>query len=153
MGKADRLRDRVRSYFISGPDHSRRVRQALRRLHSVDFVATATPLEAVVREQDLITQHRPPCNTVGQNPEKYVYLKAAGARGLRLFVSTSPSTRGAKLIMGPFRGRAAWLPPSNYSSAAILCADVPARREMPASTVKPGAAQNRARRSSPCGTA
>lgn len=105
VGKADRLRDRVRSYFISGPDHSRRVRQALRRLHSVDFVATATPLEAVVREQDLITQHRPPCNTVGQNPEKYVYLKAAGARGLRLFVSASPSTRGAKLIMGPFRGK------------------------------------------------
>lgn len=105
VGKADRLRDRVRSYFISGPDHSRRVRQALRRLHRVDYVEATTPLEAVVTEQDLILQHRPQCNTFGRNPERYVYLKAKGNRGLRLYTSPNPSTRGATVVMGPFRGK------------------------------------------------
>jgi len=105
VGKADHLRDRVRSYFVSGPDHSRRIRQALRRLHHIDCVETITPLDAVVTEQDLILEHRPQCNTFGRNPERYVYLKAGGNHGLHIYASTSPSTRGAAIVMGPFRGK------------------------------------------------
>lgn len=104
VGKADSLRDRVRSYFLSNVDHSRRIRQALRRLHHVDWEETGSPLEAVVREQQLILEHRPPCNVFGRRPENYVYIKAARrGRGLRLYLSGRPG--GAIAALGPFRGR------------------------------------------------
>ena len=104
VGKADSLRDRVRSYFLSNVDHSRRIRQALRRLRRVDWEETGSPLEAVVREQQLILEHRPPCNVFGRRPENYVYIKAARrGRGLRLYLSDRPG--GAVAVLGPFRGR------------------------------------------------
>ncbi|MCL5941988.1 MAG: hypothetical protein M1325_00390 [Actinobacteria bacterium] len=115
MGKAERLRDRVRSYFLCRSDHSRKVRQAVRRLHRVTWEETGSPLAAVVREQELIREHRPVCNVHGRRPENYVYVKAAQAgNGLRLYaggrLSAAPgeagSRNGAALALGPFRGRA-----------------------------------------------
>ena len=104
VGKAESLRDRVRSYFLSNTDHSRRIRQALRRLRRVDWEETGSPLEAVVREQELILEHRPPCNVFGRRPENYVYIKVARrGRGLRLYPSDRPG--GAVAVVGPFRGR------------------------------------------------
>jgi DNA polymerase III subunit epsilon len=96
VGKADVLRDRVRSYFLSGASHSRKVRQAVRRLRSVEWEETASPLEAVVREQELILDHRPTCNVLGRRPENYVYLKVAHkpGTGLRLYLSDRPGAVG-----------------------------------------------------------
>jgi DNA polymerase III subunit epsilon len=104
VGKAESLRDRVRSYFLTNADHSRRIRQAMRRLHHVDWEETQSPLEAVLREQELILEHRPPCNVFGRRPENYVYVKAARrGPGLRLYASERPG--GAATSFGPFRGR------------------------------------------------
>lgn len=109
VGKADRLRDRVRSYFLSNTDHSRRVRQAVRRLHRVEWEATGSPLRAVVREQELILAHRPSCNVLGRKPENYCYVKLGGrGSGLRLYASDRRGGgrgAGAAVVVGPFRGR------------------------------------------------
>jgi len=122
VGKADRLRDRVRSYFLSNVDHSRKVRQAVRRLRKVEWEATGSPLRAVVREQELILAHRPTCNVFGRRPENYCYVKLGGrGTGLRLYSSdrpgSPPKARGRKSPkagaparpvsreVGPFRGR------------------------------------------------
>lgn len=112
VGKADRLRDRVRSYFLSSANHPRKIRQAVRRLRKVAWEETQTSLEAVVREQELILEHRPPCNVLGRRPENYVYLKLTeDDKGLRLYVSDRPGWRGRRgaaahgLVLGPFRGR------------------------------------------------
>lgn len=107
VGKADRLRDRVRSYFLTNAGHSRKVRQAVRRLQHVDFETTGTPLRAVVREQELILEHRPSCNVFGRRPETYCYLKVGGrGAGLRLYASDRPGSIGASAMVGPFRGSA-----------------------------------------------
>ena len=112
VGKAERLRDRVRSYFLSHANHPRKVRQAVRRLHRVTWEETGSPLAAVVREQALILEHRPACNVHGRRPENYVYLKAGGAgAGMRLYAGSRRGTGGATtaaapLAIGPFRGRA-----------------------------------------------
>ncbi len=125
VGKADRLRERVRSYFVAHGDHSRKVRQAIRLVDHIDWDETGTPLEAVVREQELILEHRPPCNLHGGRPENYAYLKVGGSGpGLNLYVSSRPpawlvasesppeglSVGTARpprlpLVLGPFRGR------------------------------------------------
>ncbi len=105
VGKADSLRERVRSYFVANPGHSRKTRQAVRRLRKVEWEETGSSLEAAVREQQLILEHRPPCNVQGRRPETYVYLKAVGKdRGLRLYASDTPGPEGG-IVLGPFRGR------------------------------------------------
>lgn len=134
VGKADRLRERVRSYFVANADHARKVRQAVRLVERIDWDETCTPLEAVVQEQQLILEHRPPCNLHGGRPENYAYVKAGGSGlGLNLHASCrapkwlaemeieagpmqggrteagvpkSPSAPRQALILGPFRGRA-----------------------------------------------
>lgn len=122
VGKANQLRDRVRSYFLSNVDHSRKVRQAVRRLRKVEWEATGSPLRAVVREQELILAHRPTCNVFGRRPENYCYVKLGGrGNGLRLYSSDRPGNptktcaprnqeagapaRPAGQVVGPFRGR------------------------------------------------
>ncbi len=125
VGKADRLRERVRSYFVAHGDHSRKVRQAIRLVDHIDWDEAGTPLEAVVREQELILAHRPPCNLHGGRPENYAYLKVGGSGpGLNLYISGRPpawltdaESPGGKLpggggrppcrpfVIGPFRGR------------------------------------------------
>jgi len=121
VGKADRLRERVRSYFVANAEHARKVRQAVRLVERIEWDETATPLEAVVREQQQILEYRPPCNVYGGRPENYVYLKAGGSGlGLRLYASSrapkwltdrpleeqsAPPGR-APFVLGPFRGRA-----------------------------------------------
>jgi DNA polymerase III subunit epsilon len=118
VGKADRLRDRVRSYFVPGAGHTRRMRQAVHLVEQIDWDETSTPLEAVVREQELILEHRPPCNVQGSRPENYMYLKVSdNGIGLALTVSgRQPRWLAAgddpvrpprtPLVLGPFRGRA-----------------------------------------------
>ncbi len=116
VGKADRLRERVRSHFVASADHARKVRQAVRMVERIDWDETCTPLEAMVREQQLILEHRPSCNLHGTRPETYAYIKAGGpGPGLNLFISSRApkwlsSDRPAlparqPLIIGPFRGR------------------------------------------------
>lgn len=114
VGKAENLRERVRSYFLSGSAHSRKVRQAIKKLSRVEHESLGTSLEAVVKEQELILQHRPPANIYGRRPENYVYVKVAREEaGLRLYVSDRRSNRngssnggGAHVeACGPYRGR------------------------------------------------
>ncbi len=118
VGKADRLRERVRSYFVPGAGNTRKLRQAVHLVERIDWDETHTPLEAVLREQELILEHRPPCNIQGSRPENYMYLKVSdSSQGLSLSVSSRqprwllsadnparpPRT---PLVLGPFRGRA-----------------------------------------------
>ncbi|MCE5254432.1 MAG: hypothetical protein LLG45_09570 [Actinomycetia bacterium] len=122
VGKADRLGEEVRSHFIAGAGNARRVRQAVRLVERIDWDEACTPLEAVVREQHLIGEHRPPCNICGTRPETYAYIRVGhSGRGLSLSTSSrapkwiggaedgsdaSSRPPGAPLVMGPFRGRA-----------------------------------------------
>jgi DNA polymerase-3 subunit epsilon len=117
VGKADRLGERVRSYFVASAALSRKVRSAVRLVERIEWDETCTPLEAVVREQELILEHRPTCNLHGTRPETYAYIKAGGpGRGLALFASSRPPKwlaagegreppGGGSLIIGPFRKR------------------------------------------------
>ena len=113
----------------------------MRRLQKVDWEETGSPLEAVVREQELILEHRPSCNVFGRRPEHYAYVKVAGnGQGLRLYVTERAADlqqRGVPLttakgqrfstVVGPFRGRTRvhasleLLPAATRSAGATAC--------------------------------
>src|SRR5579859_3500254 len=62
VGKALRLRDRLRSYFTPGYAQTARVSELIRKASDFEFVTTANEVEALVLECNLIKNYRPRFN-------------------------------------------------------------------------------------------
>ncbi|MGH2377524.1 MAG: excinuclease ABC subunit UvrC [Candidatus Limnocylindria bacterium] len=73
VGKADVLRDRVRSYF--GPSLDVRHVRMVERAERVDHVTTGSIAEAYLLEANLIKQHRPRYNIRLKDDKSYPYVK------------------------------------------------------------------------------
>ena len=75
VGKALRLRDRLRSYFAPGYAQTARVAEMVRRATDFEFVTTANEVEALVLECSLIKNYRPRFNIRLKDDKNYLYLK------------------------------------------------------------------------------
>ncbi len=75
VGKALRLRDRLRSYFTPGYTQTARVAEMVRRATDFEFVTTANEVEALVLECSLIKNYRPRFNIRLKDDKNYLYLK------------------------------------------------------------------------------
>ena len=75
VGKALRLRDRLRSYFTPGYAQTARVAEMVRRATDFEFVTTANEVEALVLECSLIKNYRPRFNIRLKDDKNYLYLK------------------------------------------------------------------------------
>jgi len=75
VGKALRLRDRLRSYFTSGYGETARVAELVHRVYDFEFVTTANEVEALVLECNLIKNYRPRFNIRLKDDKNYLYLK------------------------------------------------------------------------------
>src|SRR5215471_2390040 len=75
VGKALRLRDRLRSYFTPGYAQSPRIADLVRRVTDFEFVKTANEVEALVLECNLIKHYRPRFNIRLKDDKNYLYLK------------------------------------------------------------------------------
>jgi excinuclease ABC subunit C len=75
VGKALRLRDRLRSYFNAGYAQTPRVADLLHRVYDFEFVVAANEVEALVLECNLIKHYRPRFNIRLKDDKNYLYLK------------------------------------------------------------------------------
>ena len=75
VGKAKRLRTRVRSYFGSGRSMEPKVRMLARQVATVDHVVTASEAEALHLEASLVKRHQPAYNVRLKDDKHYPYLK------------------------------------------------------------------------------
>ena len=75
VGKARRLRSRVRSYFGSGRSLEPRVRALAERIATLDHVVTANEAEALLLEATLVKRHQPAYNVRLKDDKHYPYLK------------------------------------------------------------------------------
>jgi excinuclease ABC subunit C len=75
VGKALRLRDRLRSYFTPGYAQTARVADLVRKVFDFEFVKTANEVEALVLECNLIKHYRPRFNIRLKDDKNYLYLK------------------------------------------------------------------------------
>jgi excinuclease ABC subunit C len=73
VGKADVLRDRIRSYF--GPSLDVRHVRLVERADRLEYVLTGTISEAYLLEANLIKQHRPRYNIRLKDDKSYPYVK------------------------------------------------------------------------------
>ena len=74
VGKAQNLRTRVRSY-VNGGDGRIRVPLLLDRAHDVDVVLTPNVKDALLLENELIKQHKPPFNVRLRDDKQYLALR------------------------------------------------------------------------------
>ena len=73
VGKAARLRDRVRSYFVAA--QAQRTVEMVRRIHDFEFVRCANEVEALLLENEFIKRYRPRFNIRLKDDKNYLYLK------------------------------------------------------------------------------
>ncbi|HTF34385.1 MAG TPA: excinuclease ABC subunit UvrC [Myxococcota bacterium] len=78
VGKAQSLRARVRSYLGAGGDGRHQVPHLLERVAEVDVLVTPSVKDALLLENELIKQHRPPFNVRLRDDKQYLGLRLDG---------------------------------------------------------------------------
>jgi excinuclease ABC subunit C len=75
VGKAESLRDRVRSYFQAGDPHSPKIRQVVAQAVTVEYILTESPIQALIWENDLVRKEQPRYNTKLRDDKHYPYIR------------------------------------------------------------------------------
>ena len=102
VGKALRLRDRLRQYFTPGYAETARISELVRRATDFEFVTTANEVEALVLENNLIKNYRPRFNIRLKDDKNYLYLKLPVTEAFpRVHYSRRVQNDGA-LYFGPY---------------------------------------------------
>ena len=100
VGKADSLKDRVRSYF--GPSLDVRHVRMVERADRLEFVRTSGVAEAFLLENNLIKQHKPRYNIRLKDDKSYPYVKVTlGEDFPRIIRTRSLGDRNARYF-GPY---------------------------------------------------
>jgi excinuclease ABC subunit C len=102
VGKALRLRDRLRSYFTNAYAQTARIAELVRKVYDFEFVTTANEVEALVLECNLIKNYRPRFNIRLKDDKNYLYLKLPVTEDYpRVHYSRRVQNDGA-LYFGPY---------------------------------------------------
>jgi len=75
VGKADALRNRVRSYFAERGPEDARIARMVTEVADVDYIVTDTVSEAYLLESNLIKEHRPRFNIRLRDDKSYPFVK------------------------------------------------------------------------------
>lgn len=103
VGKARNLRRRVLSYF-SRQDSPKSVHM-LGRARRLEFVVTATEVEALILENRLIKQHRPRYNVVFRDDKTYPYICLTVSEPWPRALITRRIRPDGNRYFGPFLGK------------------------------------------------
>ncbi len=107
VGKAINLRNRIRSYFQASVDHSPKVQRLVWSIADLEFIVTASELEALILECNLIKRHRPHYNVRFKDDKRYPYIKITWQEDFpRVQVVRRISHDGARYY-GPYASSAA----------------------------------------------
>ncbi|CAJ1942476.1 unnamed protein product [Cylindrotheca closterium] len=77
IGKAKRLRTRLKSYLTPKSKHSARIEVMIAKAKSVDFILTSSERDALLLESNLIKHHQPPYNVLLKDDISYPYICAS----------------------------------------------------------------------------
>src|SRR3954449_9415005 len=75
VGKATRLKDRVRSYFGAPRSLEPKTRRLVAQIADFDFIVTRSEQEALILESTLVKKHQPFFNVRLKDDKHYPYLK------------------------------------------------------------------------------
>jgi excinuclease ABC subunit C len=101
VGKALRLRDRVRSYFQSTRHVDAKTRELVRHIADFEVIRTDTATEALILENELIKRYLPRYNVMLKDSKTYPYLKITNEEWPRI-ISTRRIVDDGGRYFGPY---------------------------------------------------
>lgn len=101
VGKAKRLRNRVRSYFQNSSEHDGRIRVMIGKIDDLDVIVTDSEAEALILENNLIKKHQPRYNILYRDDKTYPYICVTNADRPRVFPTRTVINDGSKYY-GPY---------------------------------------------------
>ncbi|MEO8085106.1 MAG: excinuclease ABC subunit UvrC [Ardenticatenales bacterium] len=102
VGKAVNLRSRVRSYFQKSAAHSGKTLRLVSKIANIEWTITASDLEALLLEMNLIKRHRPHYNILLKDDKRYPYLKVTLRDPYPTIVSTRRVLDDGARYFGPY---------------------------------------------------
>lgn len=102
VGKAISLKNRVRQYFQSSANQSKKVYSMVKQIHDFEYIMVQNEVEALVLESNLIKSNRPKYNILLRDDKQYPYIKVTvNERFPRVFKTRRIEKDGAKYF-GPY---------------------------------------------------
>ncbi len=102
VGKADVLRNRVRSYFGSKAGLDSRIVRMVSEVADVEYIVTDTISEAFLLENNLIKEHRPRFNIRLRDDKTYPFVKITLGEDFPRIVRTRKLAKDGSRYFGPY---------------------------------------------------
>jgi excinuclease ABC subunit C len=102
VGKAINLRNRVRSYFQRGANHTPKVRRLVQNIADLEYIVCGSELEALVLENQLIKKHQPHYNVRLRDDRQYPYLCLTTSEPFPRLVVTRKARQDKNRYFGPY---------------------------------------------------
>lgn len=99
VGKSKSLKKRVNSYFKGA--HDLKTTLLVSEIYDLEFVVTASELEALVLELNLIKQYSPKYNIKLNDDSSYPYIQVTYEKHPKIIVTRDPKKKNGK-VFGPF---------------------------------------------------
>lgn len=101
VGKAKKLRNRVRSYFQDSREHTGKLRVMVSKVRDLETIITDSEAEALILENNLIKKHQPRYNVALRDDKSYPYICVTPGDRPRVFPTRTVFKDGSKYY-GPY---------------------------------------------------
>ncbi len=102
IGKAKRLRLRVRSYFTSAPQNDPKTLRMRARVADIDFIVTESEVAALILEETLIKRHKPRFNILMKDDKRYPYIRVTWQDPFPKVETTRRLKKDGSRYFGPY---------------------------------------------------
>lgn len=99
VGKAKKLRNRLRSYFTGA--HDAKTTRLVSEIRNFEFIVTSSETESLLLELNLIKQYQPRYNILLKDDKSYPFIKITKEKHPRLIV-TRTVKKGTGKYFGPY---------------------------------------------------
>lgn len=102
VGKAKRLRNRVRSYFTTIADGRPKTLRMRDDVDDIDFIITQNELKALILEETLIKKHKPRYNISLKDDKRYPYIRVTWKDAFPKVETTRRIDNDGSRYFGPY---------------------------------------------------
>jgi excinuclease ABC subunit C len=102
IGKAKRLRHRVRSYFTSAPENDPKTLKMRSLVADIEYIITESEVHALITEENLIKLHKPRFNIMLKDDKRYPYIRITWQDDYPKVETTRRIVKDGSRYFGPY---------------------------------------------------
>lgn len=102
VGKAVNLNNRVRQYFRTRKNMQAKVRAMVSHIEEFEYIVTDSEMEALILENNLIKEYKPPYNILLRDDKTYPYIKITLSEDYPRVLKTRKVINDGSKYFGPY---------------------------------------------------